>query len=311
MLSSLDGADVLVTGGNGFIGCHLVRRLIELGASVHVFSLNSNNLHDIIDKINFYRVDVRDYDSVKTNVEKIEPQKIFHLAAVVNVSRDVKEMEPIVDVKIKGTLNLIKSMDDIDCDCFVNTGTCEEYGQNKPPFREDMTPMPVSPYSAANASMTIFCKMLYETNGFPITTLRQFTCYGPGQKPSMLIPYVIISALKKETIKMTGGKQKRDFNYIDDAVESFILASTEKKSLGEVINIGTGESRKIKGVVGMILDMMGNPVVDFGSVPYRKTEIWDIRADNSKAKTVIGWEPKTSLQDGLKKTIEWYKNSIS
>lgn len=308
MSSPLKDTDVLVTGGNGFIGSNLVRRLIKEEANVHVFSLNNNNLNDIKGKIKFYRIDIKNYDDVKSAIEKISPEKIFHLASVVSLSRDIKDMELIVNTKITGTMNIIKALENVDYDCFVNTGTCEEYGNNNPPFREDMLPMPISPYSAANVSMTFFCKMLYDTNGLPITTLRLFTCYGPYQKPVMLIPYVIRSVIEGNPIRMTKGEQKRDFNYIDDTIKALILSCKEKKSIGEIINIGTGKSHRISDVVNKIINMMRMPVkASFGDMPYRKPEIWDLRADNSKAKKLINWEPETSLETGLKKTIDWYK----
>ncbi|MBI2579914.1 MAG: GDP-mannose 4,6-dehydratase [Candidatus Aenigmarchaeota archaeon] len=310
MSVDFDDMDVLVTGGNGFIGSHLVTALAERGANVHVFSLNNNNIRDI-PRVKFFRIDVRDFDAVRNAVKSISPKKVFHLAAIVNVSRDMKDAWPIADVKINGTLNMIRALEGTDYDCFINTGTCEEYGQNKPPFTEDMMPMPVSPYSASNASATIMCKMLHDVNGLPLTTLRQFTCYGPGQKPGMLIPYVITSAIENKDIRLTGGEQKRDFNYVDDAVDSFLKAAVEKRAAGEIINIGTGKSHKIMDVVTSIIKISGSSSKPlFGTVPYREQEIWDIRADISKAESILGWKPATSLAEGLERTIEWYGNFI-
>ena len=310
MTPDLKDSEVIVTGGNGFIGSNLVRRLVNMGSKVHVFSLHDDKIRDIKDKIKFYNVDVRDYISVKNACEQIQPDKIFHLASVVNLSRDIRDMDIIMDVKIRGTMNMIKALDNSDFDCFINTGTCEGYGQNTPPFEESMCPMPISPYSSANASMSIFCKMLYESNGIPITTLRQFTCYGPWQISKMLIPYVIKSSIKGDKIILTSGEQRRDFNYVDDAVESFILAATEKNAIGEIINIGTGESHRVYDIVNMIIKLTGGITKpDFGAIPHRKPEIWNIVADNSKAKKILGWEPKTYIEEGLRKTIDWYKKT--
>ncbi len=310
-MSSLGGASVLVTGGNGFIGSHLVERLADEGAAVHVLSRSDVNIRGMGNVI-FHKADIRDYGAVKNVVNEAEPKKIFHLAAMVNLSREMKDLKPVMETKINGTLNLLNALDGIDYDCFINTGTCEEYGSNHPPFREDMTPRPISHYSAANASVTSICRMLYETNALPILTLRQFTCYGPGQKPSMLIPYVISSAMTGNDIRLTKGEQKRDFNYVDDAVESFMKASAEKRAIGEVINIGTGESRRITDVVASILSITNSSAKPlFGAIPYRKPEIWEIRADISKAERILGWRPVTGMEDGLKRTVEWYRKSIS
>src|SRR3989338_6571395 len=253
-MSSLGGIRVLVTGGNGFIGSHLAERLAGEGAAVHVLSRNDDSIRGMKNVV-FHKTDVRDYDAVKKAVDEAEPEKVFHLAAMVNLSREMKDLKPGMETKKNGTLNLLDALDGIDYDCFINTGTCEEYGSNTPPFREDMTPRPISHYSSANASVTSICRMLYEKNGLPILTLRQFTCYGPGQKPGMLIPYVISSALSGNDIRLTKGEQKRDFNYVDDAVESFVKASAEKRAVGEVINIGTGRSHRIMDVVASILSI--------------------------------------------------------
>lgn len=309
-MSSLGGANVLITGGNGFIGSHLVKRLAGEGAAVHVLSRSDENIRGM-ENVIFHKADIRDYGVVKNAVNEAEPEKIFHLAAIVNVSREMKDMKPVMETKINGTLNLLNALDGTDYDCFINTGTCEEYGSNPPPFREDMPPRPISHYSAANASVTSICRMLYETNGLPILTLRQFTCYGPGQKTGMLIPYVISSALSGDDIRLTKGEQKRDFNYVDDAVESFMKASSEKRAIGEVINVGTGESRRIMDVVASILSITKSSAKPlFGAVPYRKPEIWEIRANITKAERILGWKPVTGMEDGLKKTVEWYRKSI-
>ena len=308
MFSSLKDVDVLVTGGNGFIGSHLVRRLASIGARLHLISLNNWNIKGI-DGVKFHHTDITDYESVKKSFTEVKPSKIFHLAAEVNLSHELKDAGRIADVKIRGTMNLIRALDGIDYDCFVNTGTCEEYGLNKSPFREDMMPIPITPYSASSAAATLMCKMFHDTNGLPILTLRQFTCYGPGQKSGMLIPYVITSALAGKEIRMTPGEQKRDFNFVEDAVESFLLASVKKSAIGEIINVGTGKSRKVKDVVETILGMMGNPVKPSFDMPYRKPEIWDLVSDSSKAEKILGWKPKTPFESGLKRTIDWYASS--
>ncbi len=312
MITMLSDIRVLVTGISGFICSHLARRLLEEGAEVYGLVRRSSNLwriHDIKNQINLHYVDLRDFESVRKVVLDIEPQKIFHLAAYVDVSRSFEVMDEMIEVNIKGTLNLLRALDGIDYDCFINTGTCEEYGDNPVPFREDQVPSPVSPYSASKVSTTLFCQMLHKTMGLPIITVRPFLTYGHMQESNMLISSVIKKAVKRERFEMTEGEQTREFNYVDDIVDGFIKASVTKKAIGEIINICNGKEYKIKDVVVKILNIMGNPIEPLiGALPYRKGETMHFYCDNTKAKELLDWNPKVSLDEGLEKTINWYKN---
>ena len=312
MITTLRDIRVLVTGISGFICSHLARRLLEEGAEVHGLVRENSNLwriRDIKNRINLHYADLRDSESVRKAVQDIKPKKIFHLAAYVDVSRSFEVMDEMIEVNIKGTLNLLRALDGADYDCFINTGTCEEYGDNLVPFREDQIPNPVSPYSTSKVSTTLFCKMLYKTMGLPIITLRPFLTYGPMQESNMLIPSVIKRAINRERFEMTAGEQTREFNYVDDIVDGFIKASVTKKAIGEIINIGNGKEYRIKDVVVKILNIMGNPIEPLiGALPYREGETMHFYCDNTKARELLSWNPKVSLDEGLKKTIDWSKN---
>jgi len=310
MITTLRDIRVLVTGISGFIGSHLAERLLKEGAEVHgLVRINSNlwRIQNIKKRFNLHYVDLRDFESVRKAVQSIKPQKVFHLAAYVDVNRSFDVMDEMIEVNIKGTLNLLRALERTDYDCFINTGTCEEYGDNPVPFREDQIPNPVSPYSASKVCTTMFCQMLHKSMGLPIITLRPFLTYGPGQESNMLIPSVIKKAIKRERFEMTEGEQTREFNYVDDIVDGFIKASLTKRAIGEIINIGNGKEYKIKDVVLMILDYMGNPIKTLiGALPYREGETMHFYCDNTKAKELLGAYPKITLEEGLKKTIDWY-----
>jgi nucleoside-diphosphate-sugar epimerase len=310
MFTTLRDIRVLVTGISGFIGSHLARRLHEEGAEVHGLVRENSNLwriQDIKSQINLHYVNIRDFESAKKVIPDIKPQKVFHLAAYVDVSRSFEVMGEMIEVNIKGTLNLLRALDGIDYDCFINTGTCEEYGDNPVPFQEDQIPNPVSPYSASKVSTSMFCKMLHKTMGLPIITLRPFLTYGPMQESNMLIPSLIIKAIKRERFEMTAGEQTREFNYVDDIVDGFIKASVTKKAIGVIINIGNGKEYRIKDVVVKILNIMGNPIEPLiGVLPYREGETMHFYCDNTKARELLSWNPKVSLDEGLKKTVNWY-----
>jgi nucleoside-diphosphate-sugar epimerase len=311
MIGKLDRERVLISGISGFIGSHLARRLVKEEAEVYGLVRESSNLwriSDIKNQISIYYADLKDFESVKHIIQDVQPLKIFHLAAYVDVSRSFAVLDNMVENNIKGSLNLLKALEGIDYDCFVNTGTCEEYGDNPAPFLEDQIPKPVSPYSASKVSVTMFCQMLYKTLGLPIVTLRPFLTYGPGQESNMLIPSVIKSVIKSEPFEMTAGEQTREFNYVDDIVEGFVKASVTKKAIGEIINIGNGLEYKIKYVVQKILDLMNGTVnPKIGVLNYRPGETWHFYCDNTKAMELLGWKPKVNLEDGLKMTIDWFK----
>ncbi len=309
-MKPLKGSAVLVTGGLGFIGSHLVRRLMAEGCEVHVFgNTETHNVSDILDKIKIHDVDLRRFEDVKRSVEKIKPLKIFHLAAYVNVSRTI-EPEMMINNNFGGTVNLIKAAESVDYDCFINTGTCEEYGTNPVPFTEDQVPNPVSPYSVSKVKTTIFCQSYQKETGRPVITLRPFLTYGPFQRNNFLISYVITSALFKNEIKTTKGEQAREFNYVSDIIDGYVLASMSDSAVGEIINIGNGKEYKIRDVIGKILNLVGSKVKVDNALPYREGEAMHFYCSNEKARRLLGWRPKTSLDDGLKKTIEWYKQKF-
>ncbi len=309
-MKKLSGSTVLVTGGLGFIGSHLVRRLIAEGCEVHVFgNSETHNVSDILGKIKIHMVDLRRFNDVKREVKGINPLKIFHLAAHVNVSRTLNS-KMMIKNNFGGTVNLLKAAESVDYDCFINTGTCEEYGTNSVPFTEDQAPNPVSPYSVSKVKTTIFCQSYQKCTGRPVITLRPFLTYGPFQRNNFLTPYVITSALFKNKIRTTRGEQAREFNFVSDIIDGYILAAASEEAVGEIINIGNGKEYKIRDVISKILEIVGSKVEVDNSLPYRKGEVMHFYCSNEKAKRLLGWQPKVSLDAGLKKTIEWYRQKL-
>lgn len=309
MITTLKDTKVLITGISGFIGSHLARRLVGEGAEVHGLVRNSSNLwriKDLKNQVHFHYADLTDFKLVKKVVLSIKAQKVFHLAAYVDVTRSFEVMDEMVDVNIKGSLNLLKALDGTGYDCFINTGTSEEYGDNPVPFRESQIPNPVSPYSVSKVATTMLCQMLHKTRGLSIITLRPFLTYGPRQESNMLIPSLIKRVLKSEVFEMTEGEQTREFNYVDDIVDGFIKASITPGAIGEIINIGNGLEYRIRDVVEMVVKLLNSPAkLRFGALSYRPGETWHFYCDNTKAMEILGWKPRVNLEDGLKKTIDW------
>ncbi len=317
-MTTLERVRVLITGATGFIGSHLAERLVAEGAGVTLFvepGASQANVASILDKVCVHEVDLRDGRMVRRLVQECRPSKVYHLAAV-GVTDPGMDPTLAAQVNVMGTLNLLEALTETGCDCFVNTGTCYEYGHNYPPMREDQMVDPINAYATSKSAAWLFCNMYRRTRGYPIVTVRPFTVYGPRQSPRALIPQTIISALRgaeglAKDFEMTGGEQTRDFTYVDDVVEGYVRASLSEKAIGQTINLGTGEERPIKDVVLKVLELMGNPVRPLiGALPYRPREIWRLYSDSSKARELLGWQPQVGLEDGLRKTIEWYSEKF-
>jgi UDP-glucose 4-epimerase len=315
-MESLKNKEVLVTGAAGFIGSHLTKRLLEEGAEVHAFLRKDSNqfrIRDLIGDITVWYGDLRDYPSICSCIKNSKPQIVFHLAALRNVKRDPELIEPMIDINIKGTINLLRGIikEKITLERFVNTGSSEEYGNGSVPFNEGQKEIPVSPYSASKVAAVYFCQMLYRTMGLPTVTLRPFLTYGPYQDIDMFIPSLIYHCIEGKDFPMTEGDQTREFNYIDDIIEAYLLAARCPKVSGEIINIGNGIEYRIKDVAKKIVHIMGEPIrLLVGALPKRAGETEHVFCSNEKAKGLLGWSPRINLNEGLERTIDWYKRSF-
>jgi len=313
-VEGIENTRVLLTGSSGFIGSHLGRKLLEMGADLHLLDLPGRldfRIRDYSDKAHVHEADLGDLESLKEIIQEIRPELVFHLASITSVERSLERAAEITRNNLIGTINLVSALNGIPYRRFVNTGTCEEYGDNLAPFKEEQTVNPVSPYSAAKAASTIFCGMFQRTLGLPIVTVRPFLTYGPFQDTKMLIPHTIVSALRGKSFKMTGGKQTREFNYISDIVNGFILAATAPDTIGRIINIGNGIEYPVRRVVEKILRIMNSDIrPEIGAIPYRAGETWHFYCDNERARRLLGWSPRVSLDEGLEKTISWYRKAF-
>lgn len=315
MGKEFDKQTILITGASGFIGSHLTRRLTELGADVHVFLRADSDpwrIRDIIEKgITVWKVDLNESEKIKNHVQRIRPRRVFHLAAIVNPERTLDNIEEIIDVNVKGAVNLIKALQGLPLDCFVNVGTCEEYGDNTAPFGETQRESPVSPYSASKVSATHFCQMIHKVAGIPVVTVRPFLTYGPFQLSNLLIPSLIRHCLNNEReFRMTSGEQTREFNFVADIVEGMLKASLSKDLIGEIINIGNGMERKVIDVARLIVRIANSPIeLKRGSLGHRKGEVPHFYSSTEKYFRLLSPPSFTPLEEGLKTTIEWYQKN--
>ena len=277
-----------------------------------VSSVYPERLLDQRPNIVLHEANITDRSAMDALAKVVKPSIVFHLAAYTHVGKSWQRVDECVQTNVQGTVNLLQALDSIGYDRFVNTGTSEIYGDIDVPFREDANVNPNSPYSVSKYAAERFCRMFRQGHGWPIVLVRPFNAYGPAQSPDRIIPETIVRALRNQELKTTSGKQTREFNYVDDLVDGFVLAGTVPGIEGELINLGGGEEIAIRDVVTTVLDVMGNPITpQIGALPDRPTEIWRMFCDSTKARELLGWKPKHTLRDGLEPTIDWYRTELN
>ena len=306
--------NILVTGGGGFIASHLTRRLVNLGANVSIITkykslIDNVRIADVWDKINVIEADIRNIDSLN-QLKELKPDIVYHLAAYNHVGHSFTHISECFDVNARGTANLIEACK--GCSRFVYISTSEIYGyQKEVPFREDFNPQPISPYSISKYNGELYARMKYHQNKYPVVILRPFNNFGPYQSEKAIIPEMIINCLLGKEIKSTEGNQTREFNYVENIIDGFIMAARKDEAIGEIINLGSGQDIPIKELILKIHKLTdSNSKLNIGSLEYRPTEIWKMFCDNSKSRSILGWKPEISFEEGLKKTIRWYKDYI-
>lgn len=309
------GARALVTGASGFIGSHLVRRLLADGVEVHaltsvVSSVYPVRLVDVRQRITLHEGNLADRSAMDAVVAAARPTHVFHLGAYTHVGKSWQRVDECVQANVQGTVNLLLALDG-RYQRFVSTGTSEIYGDVPVPFQEDQPVRPVSPYAASKYAAECMCRVFHDGRDWPIVMLRPFNAYGPAQSPDRIIPEVIVRALRGQALRMTTGRQTREFNFVEDLVDGFVAAATTPGVEGRVLNLGCGEDVSIRDVTTLVLDLLGHPVeAEFGALADRPTEIWEMRCDSTRARELLGWKPQHSLADGLEKTIAWYRREL-
>jgi len=316
----MSGKRVLVTGGSGFIPSHLVERLMQDGCEVAVTvrygnPIKNERLKSCWDDIFPIEADLRNRGALDKGLQDFRPDTVYHLAAYNHVGQSFFQVEECFDVNAKGSANIVDTCEMIGCvERFVYMSTSEVYGkQDSVPFEESMTPRPISPYAITKYSGELYCRMKQQMSGnMSITIVRPFNVFGPYQSSKAVIPELILNCLKGNPVRTTKGEQTREFNYVDDIVAGLVLAGNIENSFDGPINLAAAEEVSIRDLVLKISELTeSSSKIEIGAIPYRPTEIWRMYADNTRAQEVLGWSPEVSLDVGLAKTIDWFRDYIA
>ena len=313
---------VLVTGAGGFIGSHLTERLAQEGAKVRAFvrynSQNDQGLLELIpaetrEKIDVIRGDVRDLKTIHEAMAGAEI--VFHLAALVSIPYSYLHTQEVIDTNIIGTANvLLSAKNDGKLERIVLTSTSEVYGTAQyVPIDEKHPLQPQSPYAATKVGADALGLSFHRSFGLPVALVRPFNTYGPRQSARAVIPTIITQALTKDKIKIGALTPTRDLTYVSDTVEGFLRIATSPKSVGEVINIGSGSEISIGDLTHRIISLIGRDVTveqEEERLRPAASEVQRLCADSSKARHLLNWQPAVSIEAGLTETIEWISKSM-
>jgi nucleoside-diphosphate-sugar epimerase len=300
----------LVTGGAGFIGSHLVHELVRRGQGVRVLDNFSTgrreNLAQVLGRIELIEGDIRDRSAVQAATVGVD--YVLHQAALASVTQSVADPMATHEVNVTGTLNVLLAARDCGVKRVVFASSCAIYG-NDPhlPKREDMAPLPLSPYAASKLSGEGYCLAFHEVFGLPTVSLRYFNVFGPRQDPgspySAVIPRFIAAARKGEALTIYGdGMQSRDFVYVADVVMANLLACKATDAVGQVVNVASGHAYSLLGLVTHLKRLLVDKPLRVEHLDARPGDVRHSLGDIQKARHLLGYEPSVAFGDGLRET---------
>lgn len=316
---TLAGAPVLVTGADGFIGSHLVERLVADGASVRAFclynSMGSAGWLDDLDpavraQLDIRFGDIRDARLVAEATAGVEA--VFHLAALISIPYSYAAVESYLDTNVRGTLNVLEAAKAANVRRVIQTSTSEVYGTPAElPIRETHPLQAQSPYAASKVAADQLALSYRHSFGVPVVVLRPFNTYGPRQSPRAVLPAMLRQLIAGEReVRLGRLDPRRDLTFVLDTVDGFVRAATVPGIDGETIQLGTGRSESIGELFEMACRLLGvdaQVVQDPVRLRPDASEVMVLQSDPSRARELLGWEATTSLEDGLAATIEWMR----
>jgi nucleoside-diphosphate-sugar epimerase len=303
---------VIITGATGFVGASLARRLLLDGQEVHLLvrPLHSSwRIDEIRAEVRLHEVALKDAEALTETVGRIRPDWVFHLATH-GAYASQTDLHRMVETNITGTINLVEACLRAGFESFVNTGSSSEYGFKDHAPAEDEALEPNSHYAVTKASATLFCRYSARAHQAHIPTLRLYSVYGPYEEPTRLVPRLVTRGLRGELPPLVSPEVARDYVYVDDVTESYLLAAEKREGedYGPIYNVGTGVQTSLREAVETarrVLSIRAAP--QWATMPARQwdTQVWV--ADNRKIKEALGWQPRYGFEQGFRQTVEWLR----
>ncbi len=310
-MSILSGKRALVTGAAGFIGANLVRELATRGSEVHGIVRPTTDrwrLRELPSSVALHMADLRHESRLERLISHVGPDLIFHLASGDRLPGSATERLQAIRDTVLATAILLEASASLGYERMVCLGSSLEYGSRNGPLEESQALDPLTSGGVTKAAATILCRQMAVSQSLPLVILRPFHVYGPWESPRKLVPTTITCILDRRPLMLTAPGYRHDFVFVEDVVEACLLCVSSDTSTGDIINIGSGRQVSNEEVVTEIQELMRCQIeVHPGRFPPRPFDRINWTADITKARRLLGWEPRHNLRAGLQKTIDWHR----
>ncbi len=301
---------LLIAGAGGFIGRALAERAVSRGITVTGLVRRADPAGGPAGA-ELLEADLTDRASLDAALGGRCFDYVINLAGHIDHSGFFSGGRAIITQHFTGLMNLLEATRHDALRGFVQVGSSDEYGDAAAPQHESMREAPISPYAAAKTAAGHLVSMLWRNEGFPGKVARLFLVYGAGQSASRFIPQLVRGALGEERFAVSAGAQQRDFCYVDDIADGLLALLHCESANGLCVNLGSGTPVTVREVIERVVAMTGTGTPDWGRVPYRAGENMALVADIARARALFGWEPATTLDDGLARTVDWYRRAFA
>ncbi len=307
---------ILITGVTGFIGQNLVSKLLQLEHQIYSLERYVTSRHTLGKKREVKTVfgDIKQHFAIRRIIQEVQPDVVIHLAATSPVAYSYDHPHEVTETNFVGTVNLAESClrDVPHFSHFLFASTSETYGNGPTPKVEETPQNPNSPYAVSKLAAEKYLLYLHEAYGFPVTILRPFNTYGRKDNTHFVVERIITQMLQGKELQLGDPKPVRDFMYVDDHVNAYLTCLADRKSIGQIFNFCTGYGVTISELVAILKDLTGfDEDIVWHTIPQRPLDIEILIGDYTKAKNLLGWEPKFSLDEGLRSCIDYWREKIA
>lgn len=305
----------LITGGSGFVGSNLIRKLVNQGQhELFILTRNDSDLwriNDLKSQINIIETDLSNYEKVENVISNTNPDFVYHLGAYGGYPFQT-DKQKIFQVNIINSINLFQSLTKCDnIKLIINFGSSSEYGIKSNPMHENDETNPITPYGISKLTQTKLAQFFHKNEKLPITTVRLFSIFGPLEEPGRLIYDIMVSIIKEKPIELSSPFPRRDYVFVDDLIEAVEVITKSKNVVGEIFNIGSGNMYSVEEVVNMALEITKSRNKILWNMKQKRTfdDATPWSSNTEKIKKELKWEPRHTFADGLHDTYEWYLNN--